>query len=164
MGADADLKTRSLGMVKAPESFADDLEVSKLYQGFSAEILRLSLLGVTAISAIVMFTIRESGAPDKIDNSSRNLILLSGLSFGISAAAALTHRYVSSDSIACQLVVVRAETRNGTLDEIIKKENISARNAMFQYAKRALWVSTASLALGALILILAMSAVMRAKT
>ena len=81
MDGDSDLKSLSLGAIEAPKSFADDLRILKLYQSFSAEILRLALLGIAAIATIVLTILKGENVAENINWESRAFLILSGLRF-----------------------------------------------------------------------------------
>ena len=142
-------KERTLGFFEAPKSWANDLEMVKLYQAFSAELLRISLLGLTALAAII-FTFMKDDA-GLLAGASRFFIFSATLLFGLAAAAALSHRYCSSDSMALHLEMLRYELRDrNEKDRDAAKENKEARARMFSLAGWSLFIGSASLGLGAI--------------
>jgi len=67
---------KSLGLIETPEnSFSNDLQISDRYQTFSAEMLRLALLGIAAIGFIVVNILLKDSA------RSRELIVGDNRSF-----------------------------------------------------------------------------------
>ena len=138
----------SLGFIDAPKAFANDLEVLKQYQSFSAELLRLSLLGLTALAVLIFAVIKDDKI--KIDELSRYLIITSSVLFGMSAAAALAHRYSSSDGLTLHLEALRYELRGRDSDRDSAEAAKKARKHMFLCAEWSLWVSSIALALGAI--------------
>jgi hypothetical protein len=142
-------KDLSLGFFEAPKSWANDLEMLKLYQEFSAELLRIALLGLTALAAIIFTIIKNRDIA--LASGSRWFIFIATLFFGLAAAAALAHRYCSSDSMASHLEMLRYEKRkrDDNDKESAKKEE-EARDGMFRIARWSLVVGAASLGLGAI--------------
>jgi hypothetical protein len=63
------------------------------YQAFSAELLRLSLLGI-GVTGVVLEKL-----PKVFPYDSRKFIALSIMCFGISSCAAIAHRYLSSETL-----------------------------------------------------------------
>jgi hypothetical protein len=156
-------KNLPLGLIEIPEStFKNDLEITDRYQSFSAELLRLSLLGITAIGALVT-TILLKETPEGLSKSLLSIINLSNLKFyltlsllflGISAICALSHRYFSTDSMACHLEFMRY-VRRGSEDDSNKAEDERIkRNRRFSWSfwlfvvsGTSLWIGTMCLAL-----------------
>ena len=62
---------QSLGLVEIPDNtYEHDMAVSNKYQKFSAEVLRLSLLGIAAIGFLLTNTLfKSSSKPDQISPS-----------------------------------------------------------------------------------------------
>lgn len=145
-------QSRSLGFIPAPPGFTDDLEMLKQYQSFSGELLRLSLLGLTGISVIIFTVIKEN---NDLGNTPRYFIISSAILFGVSSAAALAHRYCSSDSLAFQLSILRRELRNRPGDESHPSDKDGAeteekaRKFMFRCATLSLLAGSAALGCGA---------------
>jgi hypothetical protein len=63
------------------------------YQAFSAELLRMSLAGITVIGFIYKEVLKD------LPNVSRQSAGLSAIFFGISAVCAISHRYLSSETL-----------------------------------------------------------------
>lgn len=95
----------SLGLVSLPErTFEHDLEVGKMYQDFSAELLKLSLAGIGAIGFLIT-------NKNVLIKGSRDFIFISLIAFGTSVGAALLHRYFGPDSLANFLIYNRLVTK-----------------------------------------------------
>ena len=145
----------SLGFVEAPKAFSNELEVMKLYQAFSAELVRIALLGLTALAALIFAIMKVKGPETKdgyveLASYSRWVIVCATLLFGLSAAVALMHRYISSDSMASHLRLLRLEKRNPSGKDIDPaKAERKYRNRMLAYAGRSLFFASVFLAVGA---------------
>lgn len=91
------------GIVVKEESLKVDFALADKYQGFSAELVRLTLLGIAAFGFLFKeFATQLSGAPYAKGWFSASILL-----FACSTAAALFHRYYSTDSMACQIRYLR---------------------------------------------------------
>ncbi|WP_437989883.1 hypothetical protein [Sorangium sp. So ce145] len=81
------------------ESFKPDFDLLDRYQQFSAELLRIALLGI----ALLGFFIEKVAGANYYSASSRSVLLiltaLTSISCLVSAAGALAHRYFSTDGI-----------------------------------------------------------------
>jgi hypothetical protein len=109
-------KRESLSTVVLDEKYIKpDIAVNEKYQNFSSEVLRLSLAGLGVFGFLFKNVFKEMPHFPKV---------LSGLAmvfFGIAAAAALCHRYFSSDAIACQIKYLRLWlSRHGQPDSKIE--------------------------------------------
>jgi hypothetical protein len=104
---------KSLAHVKAPDSFADDLTILGKYQDFSAELLRVSLIGLSGIGVLALHLFFEAAGSDKpvhpLSAWVKFAIAASAFLLSGSAATALAHRFFSSDAIACQLKFLRLD-------------------------------------------------------
>jgi hypothetical protein len=146
--------SKSTGFCEAPTAFKNELDLLDRYQGFSSEILRLSLLGLTALGALV-FTLLplklEAGKVQiQISAEAKWLLLLSAVFFGLASAFSLTHRYCSADSMANHLLVLRLET--------LKRNSLEPRKArdfMLVWSSRSLFLAALALALAGLVFVLA---------
>ena len=125
----------SLGNIAAPASFKDDLGVLDRYQAFSAEILRIALLGLSGLGALIfkMFSDKDLPMGQLQAPFVRIGILSAATAFGVAATAALLHRYCSSDSMSCQLELLRLEKVREDLtavdDRISEKDCPRARQS-----------------------------------
>lgn len=150
--------TTPLGHVGIPErTFEHDLAVQERYQAFSAELLRLDLLGISAVGLVVINLMFPQG-----DASVKNLPLLSDigliiglLCFGISAGAALTHRYCSADSLSWHLSSLRRGIRRSEEDATAEDVERHKRYRQFKASRTALLVSAIALGIAAAALVFA---------
>ena len=150
----------SLGLIDTPENtFGNDLQVSDRYQTFSAEMLRLALLGIAGIGFLVVNILLKDSTKsrDLIAGDNRSFMLFMSASLvclGLSAAFSLVHRYLSTDSLACHLRSLRLERRDGQGD----REHVAAerkkRKRLFWYSARILLMAGSLLWFGAIFLAL----------
>jgi hypothetical protein len=102
--------------VKLEETaYRADFDLLEFYQGFSSELLRISMIGLAAIGALLSVGPVTSGAGKIIENlltaaNCRSNIIGAVLSFVVAAAFSLIHRYASSDSMAWHISVQRHAT------------------------------------------------------
>jgi hypothetical protein len=158
--------TKSLGLYSLPErTFEHDLAISDRYQQFSAELLRLALLGITAI-AFLITNILLRAVPDgdqavepilPLHNEFKLFIIASLICLGISVALALLHRYVSSDSMATHLELLRRELRQAQDDATKAEKERETRNKRFKWSFWLLIASGFFLWFGAMALIASLS-------
>lgn len=138
-----------------------DWELLDKYQAFSAELLRISLAGIGAVGFLVTALAGEesllkiTGVPP----TSRWAMAVTLLALGLSAGAALAHRFVSSDSMACHISLLRMELRDRP-DEDIKRER-ALRNRRFKQSGRLLLLSSWLLGVGALALAVSFIALLK---
>jgi hypothetical protein len=140
---DVEKPTGTLGEIQI-EALKHDLDLHDRYQGFSAEILRISLLGITAIgfliaNVLLVLSPKENGA-----QTTRTINLaaiapepfklfasLSLISFGLASAASLSHRYFAADAMACHLRAVRLFKRGRESDDDEGKKEAGKRKLEF---------------------------------
>jgi hypothetical protein len=147
----AGLAGRTLGEIKV-DAFEQDVAVNDRHQSFSAELLRLALLGVGGVGYIAARRFADhgpSGTSLELSEASRWLVLLAAATFGLSAGSALSLRYISADLLAFQLRIVRLRLRGtpGDLDAAEREE--TRRNCRLKLTRPLLVASSACLALGA---------------
>jgi len=104
----------SLGHYDVPQGYKNDLEMLDRYTAFSAEILRIALLGLSGLGLLVssFLLVAKRTLTDQIltvPDGAKRWVIASALAFGCSAAAAVLHRYVSADSMDCHLRILRLE-------------------------------------------------------
>ena len=152
-------KYEPLGLTKLPDkTFEHDLAVSDRYQSFSAELLRLALLGIAAIGFLVtnilLRTASLSGNPGTpprpLPPEFKLYLSTSLICLGLSAACALLHRYFGSDSVAYHLASLRRDLRQAPGDDAKAKEEREGRNWRFRWSGRLLFVSGFLLWIGAI--------------
>lgn len=89
------------------ENYKADFEVLNNYIGFSAEILRISLLAIGGFGALVMAKFERKISLCLFPK----FLLLSICFFILTSFCALIHRYVASDSMAWQISFLRKYKR-----------------------------------------------------
>jgi hypothetical protein len=148
----------SLGNIEAPASFKDDIGILDRYQAFSSEILRISLLALSGLGALIfkIFFDKDFLTSGFQSPFVRVGIMAASIAFGVAAAAALLHRYCSSDSMSCQLQLLRLEKVrermvlvNDELTQKIVRERCN-RNRMLVISAWSTLVCTVSTAMGGL--------------
>jgi hypothetical protein len=145
---------KSLGLVPIPEgTFEHDVAILGKYQEYSAELLRLALLGMSAIGLVVSQAVLSK--PDESANalgmlaSVKPWIIAALLSFAVAALGALWHRYCSSDSLSWHLQAMRRYAR-GLAKDIEKADSeAKVRLNRFIQSKWALAMTSIALGLGA---------------
>ncbi len=104
-------------MHKPSENYDTDFALLDRYQAFSAEILRLSLAGFAAVGLFLNINAKDAagGAIAKAvlyGLGSRIFLVTTLILLALSAAAALAHRYFSSDSMQ-ELIETDRDERSG---------------------------------------------------
>lgn len=145
---------KSLGLVPIPEgTFEHDVSLLEKYQEFSAELLRLALLGLTAIGLVVSQAVFAQ--PDESANTLSKLglvktwIVAALLLFALAVLGALWHRYVSSDSLSWHLQAMRRYARGRPKDIERADGKAKMRLNRFRQSQWALSVTAIALGLGA---------------
>lgn len=93
-----------------PEARNLDLDLADRYQAFSAELLRLSLVGIAAYGYLAKQLLSPESDPTAVVVrllDSRWPLVLGLAAFSISASCALAHRYCSTDVIAHMAYISR---------------------------------------------------------
>src|SRR5580693_2024949 len=88
---------RTLGEIKA-DGFEQDVLINDRNQAFSAEILRLALLGVGGVGYVASRVLSAGSSTEaalRMDVAAKWLVLIAAVSFGLSAASALCLRYLA---------------------------------------------------------------------
>jgi hypothetical protein len=149
----------SLGLVPLKERTVEhDFFVLDRFIGFSTELLRLSLLGISAVAfwlSKAMFS-EGDGAPAMIPGDAKLLIVLALFAFVISSAFALMHRYAAADSVSWHLQAMRRyergyafEGKGESKDVKVADAERAKRFAQFKRSSRSLLVSATALGIGA---------------
>jgi hypothetical protein len=165
------LKTKEsrtgLGHVAVPErTFERDLEVSDRYQAYSAEVLRLALLGIAGIG----FLLVNLGPSSEVNpflvaayQSQLAPSLYAALGcLGLSASLSLAHRYLSADTLAYHLRALRLDIRNVDGDSDQAKREREGRDIRFTICRWLLGLAAGFLAIGAVALAWGFSSALRA--
>ena len=138
-----------------------DWERPDRYQAFSAELLRLSVAGIATVGFLVTALagkeslLKITGVPQ----TSRWSMGVTLLALGLSAGAALAHRYVSSDSMACHISLLRMLLRDKPRADIENER--ASRNLRFKLSGVLLLLSSSFLGIGAVALAVSFIALLR---
>jgi hypothetical protein len=124
------------------------------YQAFSAEILRIALLGLSGLGFFVssFLVVAKKTAAERtlnVPDEAKYWVIASAVAFGCSAAAALFHRYCSTNSMACQLRILRLEVAqlrspDSKKERSIKKER---KERQLMFVGSTIFIAAAPLAL-----------------
>ena len=144
-------ESRSLVPDIPTEGLKHDWGLLDRYQAFSAELVRMSVGGIAAVGFLVTLAgkdglLKISGVP----LTSRLSMAVSLSAFGLSAGTALAHRFVSSDSMAFHMSLLRMQLR-GRANADISSEK-AARDRRLKLSGALLLVSSSFLSIGALAL------------
>ena len=121
-----------------------ELEVLDRFLSFSAELLRLSLLGITVVGFFYKFVIPKTG----LTAANKTLIILCVISFAISSLLAVMYRYLATDAFRFYIYGLRINLKSE--DEAIsslKKRNKRLRLCLFFKAISAILLVTGVLLL-----------------
>jgi len=146
---------RTLGEIKA-DGFEQDVCINDRHQAFSAELLRLALLGVGGVGFVASRALAPGSSAEsalRMNVAAKWLVLIAAASFGLSAASALCLRYLASDSIAFQLRIVRLRIRGTPNDQRAAEGEEARRNRRLKVMRPMLVFSSGTLALGACVFI-----------
>lgn len=152
------MSDKSLGLISVPDrTIEHDLTLLERFQEFSAELLRVALIAISAIG----FVVSRIAFPEKdakllgISPAIKYLIVASLVLLAISAAAALIHRYYAVDCMSWHLQAMRRYVRNSETE--VKKANTESdrRHKEFKVANRAIACSAFALGAGAVLLVTA---------
>lgn len=142
---------RTLGEIKV-DAFEQDVLINDRNQAFSAELLRLALLGVGGVGYVASRAMAGGSAVEatlRMGAAAKWLVLIAAAVFGLSAASALCLRYLASDLIAFQLRIVRLRMRRSADDLIQADAEETRRNRRLKVMRPMLLFSSGALALGA---------------
>jgi hypothetical protein len=149
------LSRRSLGEIKV-DAFDQDVAINDRHQAFSAELLRLALLGVGGVGYVASRSLSSPQAgqpPLSLGGVAKWLVLIAAVSFGLAAAFALALRYISSDLLAFQLRILRLRIRNSPADASDADKEEIRRNWRLKATRPMLVLSAVFLGLGAAVFI-----------
>ncbi len=100
-----------VGVPIVEDSYKVDFQILDRYQRYSAELLRLSLLGIAGYGFLVKDLVFVN--QQNINRfqygliESRWLLIIGTIMLGLSAACALGHRGMSTDATACMIAFIR---------------------------------------------------------
>lgn len=92
------------------KDYKADFELTEKYQGFSGELLRLSLLGIGLYGFMMAHAGSETGIGAKLIAQTlkyKEWVAVSIFMFGISSAAALGHGFFATKCLACQVQILK---------------------------------------------------------
>jgi len=144
----SDHRKKTLGEIQV-EAFDHDVVVNERTQLFSAELLRLALLGLGGIGYVFTKIPDSSRKVFAGTNQAKGLILASSVAFGLSAGAALALRYLTSVLLAHQLRIVRLHARNSSGDVSRARVEEQTRDRRLKNLRPLLLLSSICLCLGA---------------
>jgi hypothetical protein len=113
-----------------PENlYKADLEILDRYQGYSSELIRLSLLGIGALAFFLAQVALGEHTPASLKDWLAGLALgISALLFALSTACALSHRYHSTDGFTSHIKAIRsANAQPPEPSEALKHANLRNR-------------------------------------
>jgi hypothetical protein len=120
------LAARSLADISlAEEAYQADFQIADKYQGFSSELVRLSLLGIAGYGFLFAQLPPESAAAAFLGELKRSLPLLTTgiICLGVASGAALAHRFFSTDCLTHQVTILRL-LRRGENAEYTSEEKV----------------------------------------
>ncbi|MFZ5638916.1 MAG: hypothetical protein ACOY82_20280 [Pseudomonadota bacterium] len=146
-------KRRSLGLIDIPERTIEyDMVLLERYTDFSAELLRLGLIGISAIG----FAVSKALLPSEGGHIAVELLDkvrfetgLALIAFGLCVAAALSHRYFAADSMSWHLQAMRRYQRGEEGDAEVADAEFKSRYRRFKWSEYAIRTATVALGLGA---------------
>jgi hypothetical protein len=144
------MRKKPLGGIPVPGSTIEhDFDILTRYQEFTAEILRLSLLGISAIGYLALqYPFPEKGSPTTIPEDIKTPVMLALFAFAVASIASLLHRYVSVDSLSWHLQSLRKELCCQDGDAISADDDRKKRNFGFLISRWSVIAAAGSLAVG----------------
>ncbi len=152
-----------LGLIKVEEGTIEhDIQLQEKYQGFNSELLRLALLGITAVGLISLKVLipEKDNQEFSMTDSTVTSFSLSLLFFGVASIFTLAHRYYSVDSLAFHLESLREEIR-GNANPLKVDEKRITRNKALLWSKTAIQLAAICLGLGCISLATAFFLIIR---
>lgn len=150
---------KSLGLVPLDDgTFEHDMAVLGKFQDFSAELLRISLIGISAIGFVAskkLFPDEKGPAAINLPAETKFFLTLSLVLLGVAVASSLLHRYSSTDSMSWHLQAMRRYCRNDVDDLERAKRESNHRYRQFIMSKVSLGIAATSLGLAAISLAIA---------
>jgi hypothetical protein len=149
---------QSLGTIPLPsETIEHDFTMLERYQEFSAELLRVSLIAISAIgyafSKVLFSDTSEKTAT--LNYGTKCLVILALAFLCFSSGTALLHRYAAVDSMSWHLQALRRSIRNQGEDSVCTGKEFHRRLVRFHISRWAIALSALSLAIGVILVVLA---------
>jgi len=92
-------------------NYKPDFEIADKYINFSSELLRLSLLAITGIGALIMYTFKgDSNLHLTLFDKYRFFTAL--IFFSLAAGTSMFHRFYASDSLSYHIAYLRKKTKD----------------------------------------------------
>src|SRR2546423_1198667 len=138
------------------ESVERDLEILDRYQAFSAEVLRVALLGIAAIGFLITNASAKEDQAKATIVSLRNpgtkiFLCLALVALGCSVAFSLLHRFISTESIAYHTGMLRVVKKATADEDRIIKERLG-RDKNFKRSTATIYIAAGALMFGAIAL------------
>lgn len=86
--------------------FKPDFEIADKYINFSSELLRLSLLAITGIGALIMYSF-DNDSKLHLTQTDKFLFFATLFFFALASGTALGHRFWASDSLSYHIAFLR---------------------------------------------------------
>jgi len=151
-------QVKSLGLVKLDDHTVEhDFTMLARFQEFSAELLRLALLGISAIGFVaskLLFPGKDS-PPPTISGGAKMFLAVALFMFCVATAGSLLHRYVSADSMSWHIQAMRRYKTGDEKQADIANREAKQRFKRFKMSQKALSTASLGLATGAIALALA---------
>jgi hypothetical protein len=134
-------------------AYQADFKLTELYQAFSAELVRLALLGIAGYGFLISNLALKDGVRTEFFGGLQKCAPILGagvVCLGFSTAAALAHRFFSTDCMTHQVTILRLlkrlESPNWTEEERASdaKRLLAERAGQYKDLKRCRWLLTAS--------------------
>lgn len=146
-------KRKTLGLIEIPErTLEHDMALLERYNEFSAELLRLGLLGITALgfaASKALLPGDDRARAETLLESVRYETGIALIAFGCCVAAALAHRYFATDSMSWHLQAMRRYLRGEDKDIVVADAEFRSRYRRFKWSEYAIRVASMSLGAGA---------------
>lgn len=152
------MSDKPLGLIPVPErTIEHDFTLLERFQEFSAELLRVALIAISAIGFVISRIVfpDKDAQPIDISPAIKSLIVASLVSLAVSAAAALIHRYYAADSMSWHLQAIRRYERNAETEVEKADAEFHRRYKEFKVSNRAIACSAFALGAGAVLLVVA---------
>lgn len=153
------------GIIIDEQSYRLDVELIDKYQAFSAELLRLALLGITGVGLLLVTILTkriEELNPVLLAPLTKIFLSISVLFFSFSSLFALAHRYYSTNGLFHHIRALKIKKKLDLKDkdkelqenEITYLENRlgqeeSSKNRRYQFAGYCVYTSAFFLGIGA---------------
>lgn len=91
--------------------YKPDFEIADKYISFSSELLRLSLLAISALGAFIMLSLKNGESHFSLNTTDKYLLFITLIAFALASGAALAHRFWASDSLSYHVAYLRKKTQ-----------------------------------------------------